>query len=76
LFDLKSNYEFMSTVDDETWCMNINKDTFIEICEGFPKIHAYMMQRALMRRNYFKLMDLKRSKKSLHDAHKGAEMEN
>ena len=36
LFELKSNYEFMSTVEDETWCMTIPREEFIEICEEFP----------------------------------------
>lgn len=57
LFDLKSNYEFMSTVEDETWCMTVPKDEFIEICEEFPQFHAFLTQRALTRRNYFKLLD-------------------
>lgn len=47
--------------------MTVGKDDFIEICEEFPSFHAFLTQRALTRRNYFKLLDLKRHKTNVKE---------
>jgi len=65
LFGLKSNFEFISHPDDETWLMTVPKDQFIEVCEEFPQFHAFLTQRALVRRNYFKLLALKQNKRKV-----------
>lgn len=75
LFSIRSNYEFVSTIEDESWCMMIPKNDFLEICDEFPAFHSYLQQRALMRRNYFKMLDLKRKDKEKDKELKMAEIE-
>lgn len=39
--------------------MSISDKKFLAICDEFPRFHAFLSQRALMRRNHFRLIEMK-----------------
>eukprot|EP00347_Sterkiella_histriomuscorum_P006194 403353701 len=75
LFNLPSNYSFQSFSSYQTLCMTISAHKFLQICEQFPKFHSFLCQRALMRRNHFKMEEFKAKQNNLASRSRGRRLE-
>ena len=54
LFNIPSNYDFVTLQTGQTECLTLSAKKFLKICQEFPSFHQFLCQRALQRRNFFR----------------------
>jgi hypothetical protein len=56
MLNIKPMYDYIATSSNgsNTWCMSINGEKFLKLCNSFPDFRSFMLVRGMQRRAFLK----------------------